>query len=360
MSHRLTLSEAISERIKQLDIQDCKVRVLNVDSQESLKNILVQVIGEMSNKTEPHRKFVQSFVLAEQPSGYYVLNDVFRYIILDEEEFENGAGGPDATATAANVEEGALAESETPVGRQNTVEQLDKKLEDITQEQAVADSDPSVANEDHEEAQIAPVIQAEDAPVAVTSATSVAAAEAAEEETISEKPRDPEPTPSIPSPAPAKAAPAHSEPAPESTKPSAPKTWANMVAANRAAVPAVPNGSVLNASTSTNPAKTKSTSSVKEEPSLPAGASDEAAAKPQQNGNAGWQMAGASSEKRQNRQQSQSQSPIPEGASAYVKNVTDKVDASILKERLLQHGKLRYFDVSRPRVSFNAQFDVNM
>lgn len=47
---------------------------------------MVQVIGEISNKAAAHRKFVQTFVLAEQPKGYFVLNDIFRYILEDEEE----------------------------------------------------------------------------------------------------------------------------------------------------------------------------------------------------------------------------------------------------------------------------------
>lgn len=47
---------------------------------------MVQVIGEISNKAAAHRKFVQTFVLAEQPKGYFVLNDIFRYMLEDEEE----------------------------------------------------------------------------------------------------------------------------------------------------------------------------------------------------------------------------------------------------------------------------------
>jgi hypothetical protein len=72
--------------MKELDIQDCKVRVLNVDSQASFESIVVQVIGEMSNKSEPHHRFVQTFVLATQQNGYYVLNDIFRYLNDDEDE----------------------------------------------------------------------------------------------------------------------------------------------------------------------------------------------------------------------------------------------------------------------------------
>ena len=36
---------------------------------------------------------------------------------------------------------------------------------------------------------------------------------------------------------------------------------------------------------------------------------------------------------------------------AYIKNVNEKVDARVLKEVLETFGELKYFDVSRPRVS---------
>src|SRR5436190_23742882 len=81
--------------MKELDIQDCKVRVLNVDSQASFENIVVQVIGEMSNKSEPHHRFVQTFVLATQQNGYYVLNDIFRYLNDDEDEIIEDGPAPD-------------------------------------------------------------------------------------------------------------------------------------------------------------------------------------------------------------------------------------------------------------------------
>jgi len=47
-------SKAINERIKDLDYHECKVRVTNVDSQASDSNIVIQVIGEMSNNS-PHK-----------------------------------------------------------------------------------------------------------------------------------------------------------------------------------------------------------------------------------------------------------------------------------------------------------------
>lgn len=52
-----------------------------VDSQASMDGgIIIQVLGQMSNKSLPTRKFCQTFFLAEQTSGYYVLNDIFRYL----------------------------------------------------------------------------------------------------------------------------------------------------------------------------------------------------------------------------------------------------------------------------------------
>ncbi|KAF9968468.1 hypothetical protein BGZ70_003603, partial [Mortierella alpina] len=74
----------IHSKILDLDFEDCKVLVSNVDSQSSLNGgIMIQVLGEMSNRGGPSQKFVQTFFLAEQPRGYYVLNDIFRYLKED-------------------------------------------------------------------------------------------------------------------------------------------------------------------------------------------------------------------------------------------------------------------------------------
>ena len=37
-------------------------------------------MGELETKSTPARKFSQSFVLAVQPNGFYVLNDIFRFL----------------------------------------------------------------------------------------------------------------------------------------------------------------------------------------------------------------------------------------------------------------------------------------
>jgi len=56
----------------------------SVDSLASLNGgIVIQVLGELSNHNAPSQKFAQTFFLAEQPAGYFVLNDIFRYIKED-------------------------------------------------------------------------------------------------------------------------------------------------------------------------------------------------------------------------------------------------------------------------------------
>ncbi|MBW0513091.1 hypothetical protein O181_052806 [Austropuccinia psidii MF-1] len=78
--------QEIHEKFMSLNFDDCKVFVSNVDSQSSADGgIIVQVLGEMSNEAGPWRKFAQTFFLAEQPNGFFVLNDIFRYMKEDDE-----------------------------------------------------------------------------------------------------------------------------------------------------------------------------------------------------------------------------------------------------------------------------------
>ncbi|KAJ2927995.1 hypothetical protein H1R20_g9097, partial [Candolleomyces eurysporus] len=82
--------QEIHKKITSIGFQDCKVFIHSVDAQSSANGgIVIQVIGEMSNRNEPWRKFVQTFFLAEQPNGYFVLNDIFRF--LKEESVEGSS-----------------------------------------------------------------------------------------------------------------------------------------------------------------------------------------------------------------------------------------------------------------------------
>ena len=307
-------------------------------------------------------------MLAEQPKGYFVLNDIFRYIVDDEdEETENGqTAGEEATpAKATESEPATLTSSNDRTQQEHDAEQIDKKLEaEVLQEPSVeevaTDSAPAngVTSSDALE-----INQAEDAPVAAVKESdevgeaSKQAADAVskeDEQVQQEKPRDPDPTP-VASPArPAKAAPIEDSAPVAPAKPAAPKTWANLVAA-----PVVPSGGAP--TSAANPAASQSkagSSSVNQSVTPPSTARETSPAKGQQNGNSGWQMAGSDNNKKQGRQHgaSPSVSGTQEVFLGYVKNVTDKVDASILKSTLSQYGKLLYFDVSRPKVCIFANF----
>lgn len=73
----------IHAKVMSLGYEEYKAEIHSVDSQYSLSGgVLVQVTGALANKANPQsrREFVQSFFLAVQERGYYVLNDIFRYV----------------------------------------------------------------------------------------------------------------------------------------------------------------------------------------------------------------------------------------------------------------------------------------
>lgn len=324
----------------------------------------------MSNKAAPHRKFVQTFVLAEQPNGYFVLNDIFRYINEEEEEEgpenEDPPAIEDATLPVTDVEAKTLTNSADSNQQQHNIEQIDKKLENVAlnevpalSEDVNADTALPHSSTTHENAEVA---VADDTPVAAISATDTDDQFVQEstdttdaiDEIEQERPKDPAPTPAAPTPAPvpAKATPTPTPASAASIKPSAPKTWANLVAANSVVAPAVPNQNSLN-QTSPAPSQPKATPSSANPPTTPPISSNEdAQGRTPQNGNSGWQMAGQENAKRQNRQHSVSGNLEKDNVLAYIKNVNDRVDAASLKATLQQYGKIVYFDVSRPKVIY--------
>ncbi|MCJ1286648.1 hypothetical protein MMC26_005994 [Xylographa opegraphella] len=351
---------AINERIKELDIQDCKVRVSNVDSQASFKNIVVQVIGEMSNKAAPHRKFVQTFVLAEQPNGYFVLNDIFRYIAEDEdEEAEDHADpGPELPVLPEPVSEPkTLTSSDDAAIQEQDAEIVDKKLEEEASGAQIDDSTVPATLSNGETSTASEV--EEDTPVEIArmdenkgiSSEEAARANTEIENPPEEAPKDPAPTPIATQPEQTTTESTNiSTPAPVS-KPVAPKTWANLVAARVPSTGAASTASA--ASVSPAPAQSKAPAAVSTAavaaPAIPS--SEDLSSQPLPSPG-GWQTAGQDTSKRQARQQSNS---VSGGASergnilGYVKNVTERVDAAELKNTLNQYGKLEYFDVSRQK-----------
>ncbi|KOS15889.1 ran protein binding protein [Malassezia pachydermatis] len=190
----------IHAKIESLGFENTKVYVSNVDSQSSADGgIVIQVLGEMSNKNGPWRRFVQTFFLAEQPNGYYVLNDIFRYLKDESEDVEPTEAEPVAVA------EGAAPPADVPVP--SVKEEVPSGVKEPVPTPAVKS-----------EAPISSAIPSED----VSKAVEVAAA--ATDSTAS-------------APAAAKGTKGHHAKTETSApaKPAAPKTWANLAAsgANR-------------------------------------------------------------------------------------------------------------------------------
>lgn len=76
--------------------------VSTVDCQASADGgIIIQVIGELSNRGGHWRKFSQTFFLAQQPNGYYVLNDIFRYLSDEDEDAGDAEAAPAAEPAPA-------------------------------------------------------------------------------------------------------------------------------------------------------------------------------------------------------------------------------------------------------------------
>ncbi|KAK1306662.1 hypothetical protein QJS10_CPA10g01518 [Acorus calamus] len=78
----VTTMQAIDKKITSMDYVEYRAEIKTVDAQESLDGgFLVLVTGQLTGKDEVRRSFTQSFFLAPQEKGgYFVLNDIFRYV----------------------------------------------------------------------------------------------------------------------------------------------------------------------------------------------------------------------------------------------------------------------------------------
>ena len=241
----LSLFQEIHNKITAIGFQDCKVFIHSVDAQSSANGgIIIQVIGEMSNHGDPWRKFVQTFFLAEQPNGYFVLNDIFRFLKEDtvEDDVSEAEPAPAIPASEPPVEEPApefIAEPEPlspprqptppPAPAPAPVPEEEEEEEEPTTVQPDSPTPPSAPEIQHAE----PNGYHEESEREPTPEPAVPS----EPEPISEASPEPEPAPAAqpqasptpsppPPPAPVPQTPA---PAPAPTK-SVPKTWASLAA----------------------------------------------------------------------------------------------------------------------------------
>lgn len=239
----LTNEQEIHEKITSIGFQDCKVFIHSVDAQASANGgIIIQVIGEMSNRGEAWRKFVQTFFLAEQPNGYFVLNDIFRFLKEESVEADDDVGD----SAEPEVVPAEAAPAPAP-------EVLQPPVREPTPPPAVAAPSP-VPSFPAEEAPTndvpepipqppTPVPEPQPAPaVAPPQTNGVSTASEPEKPVPSAAPavdKSPAPTPAPQPPAPTPPAPAPAAAPPPPTQPAAPphstapRSWASLAATNQ-------------------------------------------------------------------------------------------------------------------------------
>lgn len=358
----------------------------------------------MSNDGNPNRKFSQTFFLAEQPNGYFVLNDIFRYL-KDDDDIEEGDEYDyveDATGdTIADVAEQVplelieeqfqdLSVTETTSVEVETAQGDKVKVEEsVTVEPAATTTTASTSTVVQDA--LAAAINGSAEPLApgasVQPAATAAAAAAAEPEVEAEEPTTapaeaaapatpesaapeaPEAAaPASPSPAPAEAeqsvdlsaaAPPAVEEKPAPTPTPTPPALAPAPAPVLVSPPPVmarpktwANVVTFNAKPATPPAAQPPTAAatptaappVVQTPA-PVTAAPPAPATPVTPTSSGsgsqWQTADS---KRHSRATTTGQTQ------AFVKGVTDAVSEKALKDALTKYGNLKYFEVIRQKV----------
>ncbi|TKY58943.1 putative G3BP protein [Spatholobus suberectus] len=132
----VTTTVEINKKILSLDYTSFRVEILSADAQPSYKDgVMVVVTGCLTGSDNLKRKFTQSFFLAPQDKGYFVLNDVFRYV----DEYKS----VDIESVPANdADESAPTDAFTPESEAIHV------AEDVPPSQtAVVDNDISVSKD---------------------------------------------------------------------------------------------------------------------------------------------------------------------------------------------------------------------
>ncbi|KAH9605585.1 hypothetical protein KSS87_000412 [Heliosperma pusillum] len=110
--------DAINEKIKFYG--SLKADIKCVDAQESYNGgVIVLVTGSMVNKDDSRRGFTQTFFLAPQDKGYYVLNDILRYVEDNLDVNEDQDGG---TSLASPTQEEASPVPENDAAEQSNGE----------------------------------------------------------------------------------------------------------------------------------------------------------------------------------------------------------------------------------------------
>ncbi|KAL8260342.1 hypothetical protein R6Q59_028295 [Mikania micrantha] len=127
-----TTMDAINSKILSLNYDEFRAEIKSVDAQESLSGgVNVLVTGYLTGKDNVLRKFTQAFFLATQDKGYFVLNDMFRY--MEDANYAEGVNAP-------------VADVEDPINSEQVIESV-AVVEDHIPDQAVEPLEESQVEE---------------------------------------------------------------------------------------------------------------------------------------------------------------------------------------------------------------------
>ncbi|TQD76231.1 hypothetical protein C1H46_038258 [Malus baccata] len=140
-----TTMEEINKKI--LDYGELSANIITVDAQESYNGgVFVLVTGYLTGKDLVRKKFTQSFFLAPQDVGYFVLNDVFRYV--EDSTPENEDNG---LVVDVEVEPPITPKHDAPALQDNHVpEPVIAVSEDVAKEEVIKPSENGVVSVEEE------------------------------------------------------------------------------------------------------------------------------------------------------------------------------------------------------------------
>lgn len=126
--------EAIFEKISQLNFRNCYAKIRSVDSHPTIGGgVVIQVTGELSNGGMAMRKFMQTFVLAQQDvKRYNVYNDIFRYqddTFEDTEVDETADGTVESENGYVNHDGAAVNHTDSAPDSENQTAPNDENIE---------------------------------------------------------------------------------------------------------------------------------------------------------------------------------------------------------------------------------------
>ncbi|KAL6526342.1 hypothetical protein OROMI_029982 [Orobanche minor] len=158
----VTTTKSINDIICSLDYKNYKAEIKTADAQDSYKDgVMVLVTGCLTGTDNLKKKFTQTFFLAPQDKGYYVLNDVFRYVEESEPDISVGVvTGVDEPPSAAHDPEPAQvvdsSKADHTTSQVDEVEVIEEKTVDQVIEEREAGNPTDIMveaesqfNEDH-------------------------------------------------------------------------------------------------------------------------------------------------------------------------------------------------------------------